>query len=83
MQNLKTNYTISISELKKSPAQVINNAKNNVVAILNRNVASAYLVPSEIYEKMVDLLDDYALKQEVAKALEKGEKPIKVSLNEL
>ena len=51
MQTIQANFTASISELKKSPAQILKQAGDNVVAILNHNVHSAYLVPSAIYEK--------------------------------
>ena len=51
MQTIQANFTASISELKKSPAQILKQAGDNVAAILNHNVPSAYLVPSAIYEK--------------------------------
>ena len=51
MQTIQANFTASISELKKSPAQILKQAGDNVVAILNHNVPSAYLVPSTVYEK--------------------------------
>ena len=52
-------------------------------AILNHNIPCAYLVPSKLYEKMMDIIDDYHLSLEVAKALNDGEKPVKVSLDDL
>ena len=83
MQTIQANYTASISELKKSPAQILKQAKGNVVAILNHNVPSAYLVPSAVYEKMIEIIDDYHLSKAVDIALASDEKPIKVSLDEL
>ena len=77
------NYSASITELKKSPTQLLNDANNEVVAILNHNIPSAYLVPSKIYEKMIEIIDDYYLSLEVEKALNSDEKPIKVSLDDL
>ena len=59
MQPILANYTASITELKKSPTQLIQDAGDEAVAILNHNVASAYLVPSALYEKMIDIIDDY------------------------
>ena len=50
MQTIQANFTASISELKKSPAQILKQAEDNVVAILNHNVPSAYLVPSALKE---------------------------------
>ena len=48
MQPILANYTASITELKKSPTQILEQAGNEAVAILNHNVASAYLVPSAL-----------------------------------
>ena len=83
MQQILANYTASISELKKSPAQLIKNANNEAIAILNHNVPSAYLVPKELYEKMIDIIDDYYLAKEVQESLNDNEEPIKVNLDEL
>ena len=44
MQQILAKYSASISELKKSPTELIKNAGNEAVAILNHNVTSAYLV---------------------------------------
>jgi len=84
MQPILANYTASITELKKSPTQLLKDAGDEAVAILNHNVASAYLVPSSLYEKMMDVMDDYYLKQEVDKALKYSEDElIEVSLDDL
>ena len=83
MQPILANYTASITELKKSPTQILEQAGNEAVAILNHNVASAYLVPSALYEKMMDVIDDYYLAQEVEEALKSNEKPIRVELDDI
>ena len=83
MQPILANYTASITELKKSPTQLLKDAGDEAVAILNHNVASAYLVPSALYEKMMDIMDDYYLRLEVDEALKDQSKPIKVELDDL
>ncbi len=83
MQPILANYTASITELKKSPTQLLNGAGDEVIAILNHNIPSAYLVPSKLYEKMMDIIDDYHLSLEVEKSINDGDKPIKVNLNDL
>jgi len=83
MTQILANYTTSISELKKSPSSVIEDAGGEAVAILNHNKPSAYLVPSELYEKMMDIIDDYHLAQIVRERMNDGEEPIEVSLDEL
>ncbi len=84
MQPILSKYTASITELKKSPTQLLKDAGDDAVAILNHNVASAYLVPSSLYEKMMDVMDDYYLSKEVEKALNyKDEDLIEVDIDEL
>ncbi len=83
MQPILANFTASITELKKSPTQLLKDAGDEAVAILNHNVASAYLVPSSLYEKMIDIIDDYQLSQIVEERLNDEEEAIRVKLDDL
>ncbi|WP_294959147.1 type II toxin-antitoxin system Phd/YefM family antitoxin [Sulfurovum sp.] len=84
MTQILANYTASISELKKSPSSVIEDAGGEAVAILNHNKPSAYLVPSALYEKMMDIIDDYDLAKEVRERLDYDEDDlIEVSIDDL
>lgn len=84
MQPILANYTASISELKRSPTQLLKDAGDEAVAILNHNIASAYLVPSELYAKMIETIDDYHLSQVVKERLSyKEEELIEVSIDDL
>lgn len=53
--------TASISELKKNPMATVNAGQGLPVAILNRNQPTFYCVPAELYEKMLDMIDDQEL----------------------
>ena len=53
----------SISVLKKNPMATVSAGDGFPVAILNRNQPAFYCIPAELYEKMLDALDD----QELAK----------------
>jgi antitoxin StbD len=84
MQPILANYTASITELKKSPTQLLKDAGDEAVAILNHNVASAYLVPSSLYEKMMDVMDDHYLRKIIDERLDYNEDElIEVSLDDL
>ena len=84
MQPILANYTASITELKKSPTQLLKDAGDEAIAILNQNVASAYLVPASLYEKMMEVMDDYYLSKELEERLKDNEKPVRVvELDEL
>ena len=82
MTQILANYSASISELKKSPSSLIEDAGGEAVAILNHNKPSAYLVPSALYEKMMDIIDDYHLAQQVRERLNDKES-IKVTIDDL
>ena len=53
MRTILSNYTASITELKQSPTKLLEEAGNEVIAILNHNTPTAYLVPSAYYEKIM------------------------------
>lgn len=83
MTQILAKYTTSISELKKSPSSVIEDAGNEAVAILNHNKPSAYIVPSALYESMMDIIDDYHLAQVVRERLNDGEETVEVNIDDL
>jgi len=83
MTQILANYSASISELKKSPSSVIENAGGEAVAILNHNKPSAYIVPSALYESMMDIIDDYHLAEIVRERLNDDEETIEVNIDDL
>ncbi|MCL6723064.1 antitoxin [Klebsiella sp. T2.Ur] len=58
--------TASVSELKKNPMATVSAGDGFPVAILNRNEPAFYCVPAELYEKILDALDDQELIKLVA-----------------
>lgn len=83
MKQVLSSCSASISELKKNPTALLNEAEGSTIAILNHNVPTAYLVPAETYEWLMDKLEDSELAQIVHdRASEKG-KAIEVDINEL
>jgi len=81
VQRVEADYAVSVSELKKSPSAVLNDAKGGAVAVLNHNRVMAYMVPADTYEAMLERLDDMAL-IEIIKA-RAGEVGVPVTLDEL
>lgn len=51
----------SVSELKKNPMETVRAGDGFPVAILNRNQPAFYCVPAELFEKMLDAMDDQEL----------------------
>jgi len=81
MQNMLATATVSISDLKKNPSDIIKRSQGAPVAILNHNRPTAYLVPAAAFERMVEQLDDQYLIQLVKDR--QLERSVKVSLDEL
>ena len=65
MRQVLADCSASISELKKNPTALLNEADGAAIAILNHNKPAAYLVPAETYEFLMDMLDDYELAKAV------------------
>ena len=61
MKTILANCSASISELKKNPTALINESDGEPIAILNHNQPTAYLVPAETYETIMERLEDYQL----------------------
>jgi len=81
MDYLLTKSSVSITDLKKNPSAIIKEAEGAPVAILNHNRPSAYIVPADAFEAMLEKLDDLEIKKTVEKR--RGEKSIRVSLDAL
>tara|TARA_R110000824_G_scaffold213746_1_gene400052 strand:- start:440 stop:700 length:261 start_codon:yes stop_codon:yes gene_type:complete len=73
--------TASISELKKNPMAAVGSGEGFPIVVLNRNKPAFYCVPAEIYEAMLDRLDDQEMVAIVKERL--VEPSIRVDLNEL
>jgi antitoxin StbD len=61
MQQILAPFSASISELKKNPTALLNKADGETIVILNHNHPTAYLVPADVYERLMDTLEDYEL----------------------
>ncbi|MDR6635373.1 antitoxin StbD [Phyllobacterium sp. 1468] len=81
MQRVEAPVAVSVSDLKKSPTAIMNEANGEAVAVLNHNRIMAYMVPADVYEAMLDRLDDFYL-AEIIKS-RSGEKGIPVDINDL
>jgi antitoxin StbD len=71
----------SVSELKKHPMQVINQAKGKPIAILNRNQPVFYCVSPQLFEFIFDKVEDEELVQLVA--ARGSEREIEANINDL
>lgn len=71
----------SITEFKRNPMAALAQAAGESLVVLNHNEPAFYCVPPELYEHILDALEDMELN---ALADERaGLKPVKVSLDDL
>lgn len=83
MRQVLADYSASISELKKNPTALLADSAGAPIAILNHNKPTAYLVPADTYEWLMDVIDDYELGKIVEERLNDKEQAVSVSLNDL
>lgn len=58
MDTIYSNKTVSVTELKRNFAEIIREADDSPVAILNHNRPEAYLLPAAHYERLMAYLED-------------------------
>ncbi len=61
MKSILASCSVSISELKKNPSLLIEQSGGEPIAILNHNRPTAYLIPAETYEALLEKIEDYQL----------------------
>ena len=83
MRQILSSCSASISELKKNPTALLNEAEGAPIAILNHNVPAAYLIPAETYEWLMDMLEDSEIAQIVKERENEKQDAIEVILDEL
>ncbi len=83
MKTISANTTVSVSELKKNLSAIIKKADGEPIAVLNHNIPTAYLVPSDTYDELISKIEDYELSLIIKQR--EAEKPhaVEVKLNEL
>jgi len=76
-----TELTASVSELKKNPMGTVASGEGSPIAILNRNKPAFYCVPAEVYETLMEKLEDLELNALADRRNDQAE--IEVTLDEL
>ena len=71
MEQLFATRSVSITELKRSPSAVLEQAGSEPVAVLNHNRPAAYLLSPRVYESMLERLNA-DLRQAVREGIDSG-----------
>lgn len=83
MESVLARCSASISELKKNPSSLIEQSEGEPIAILNHNKPTAYLIPADTYEFMLEQIEDYQLGLLVKEREYERTSAVEVSLDEL
>ena len=62
MEQLLASRSVSITELKRSPSTVIEQAGSEPVAVLNHNRPAAYLLPHAAYQQLLEKIKGHVLR---------------------
>jgi antitoxin StbD len=74
--------SVSISDFKKNPASVLSSAEDYPVAVLKRNKTAGYVVGKDIFEKLIELVENLVDKK-AKESLTKSDYENAVSLEDL
>ena len=83
MDAIYADYSISMSEFKKNPAQVLRTAGEKPVAVLNHNRPAFYMVTPKLFEALVEEFADRDLEELARQRLAGTEPAIEVDIDSL
>lgn len=83
LNKIYAELAVSISELKRNPNAVIDSAQGREVAVLNRNRPTAYLIPAETYERLMEIIEDIELGQIIELRRKEKAEAVEVTLDAL
>lgn len=81
MHTILADLTVSVTELQHNFADILKQADNAPIAVLDHNRPEAYLLPAAYYEKLVACLEDL---EDARLVRERADGPfVEVSLDDL
>jgi antitoxin StbD len=83
METIIANLSISMSEFKKNPAQVLRTAGEKPVAVLNHNRPAFYMVSPALFESLMEEMADRDLNELVRSRLTQKDAAIEVDIDSI
>lgn len=83
MDAVYADYSISMSEFKKNPAQVLRTAGEKPVAMLNHNRPAFYMITPKLFEALIEELADRDLADLARQRLAAVDSAIEFDLDQL
>jgi len=83
MDAIYADLSISMSSFKKNPAEVLRNAGEKPVAVLNHNRPAFYMVTPRLFEAMIEEMADRDLVALVRQRLARKDTAVEVDIDEV
>ncbi|HET8703209.1 type II toxin-antitoxin system prevent-host-death family antitoxin [Castellaniella sp.] len=83
MDTIYADYSVSMSEFKKNPAQVLRTAGEKPVAVLNHNRPAFYMITPKLFEALVEELSDRDLAELARQRLANKDGAVEVDIDSL
>ncbi|MBI5103292.1 MAG: type II toxin-antitoxin system prevent-host-death family antitoxin [Nitrospirae bacterium] len=83
MDTIYADLSISMSEFKKNPAQVLRTAGERPVAVLNHNRPVFYMVTPRMFEALVEQMIDGDLAELIRHRLAQKDAAVEVDIDEI
>ena len=83
MESIYADFSISMSEFKKNPAQVLRSAGAKPVAVLNHNRPAFYMVTPALFEALVEQMADRDLVEIARQRLTHKDAAIAVDIDQI
>lgn len=80
MDTIYADYSVSMSQFKKNPAEVLRSAGEKPVAVLNHNRPAFYMVTPKLFEALVEELADRDLMELARQRLSRKDTAIEVDI---
>ncbi len=76
MEHILATRSVSITELKRSPSAVIEQAGQEAVAVLNHNRPAAYLLSATAYDNLLEKIEASAIREAIAASRRDSRAPL-------
>lgn len=83
LESIHAGKTASITEFKKNPQALIDAAEGEPIALLNRNKTAAYIVPPEVYKRLLEMAEDIELGRIYEERKHEKADAVEVSIDDL
>jgi antitoxin StbD len=81
MDTIYADFSISISEFKKNPAQVLRSAGEKPVAVLSHNRPAFYMITPKVFAAFVEALADRDLVEIARNRLSQKDQAVEVDID--